>query len=275
MNAILMNQRRFVPQANQMAPALSPTAMMPQPGALSGNARGSIRMPQMPQNQRINMGGEGLMRIGGNMIGASADGGLAAINAGTNTYGDIMDYNRAREMDEYAIQEAQALEQQRRLDLQRKMEQEKQKVENDPENAESIAMADAQIETMEIILDGLEAGGLTGFFDGTAKKWADRLGWSDWWTGTDEGSKRAYLRQLLQEFKVDQTLTKTALTKGAISNQEMNLFMSPFPSIALDNEGAWIPQIKRRLEIAKKIRAAVAGDTSDLDDLVNQYAPDT
>ena len=38
---------------------------MTQPGALSGNARGSVRMPQIPQNQRINMGGEGLMRIGG------------------------------------------------------------------------------------------------------------------------------------------------------------------------------------------------------------------
>ena len=191
MNAILMNQRGFVPQANQMAPVLSPTAMMTQPGALSGNARGSIRMPQMPQNQRINMGGEGLMRIGGAGIGASADGGLAAINAMTNTYGDIMDYNRAREMDEYAIQEAQALEQQRRLDLQRKLEQEA-KPEIDPEDEQALAMANAQIETMEIILEGLKEGGLTGFFDGTAKKWADRLGWSDWWSGTEEGSKRAF-----------------------------------------------------------------------------------
>ena len=135
MNPILMNNGMMGGTSNlgydmgqpvlaNNAPIMNPTA---QPGGvLSGNARGSVRMPQMPQNQRINMGGEGLMRIGGNMIGASANGGLAALNAGTNTYGDIMDYNRAREMDEYAIQEAQALEQQRRLDLQRKLEQDAQ-----------------------------------------------------------------------------------------------------------------------------------------------------
>jgi len=241
-------------------------------GALSGNARGSIRMPQMPQNQKIGLG-EAMMRIGTSGLGQSATGGgLGVYNAMGQTYGDIMDYNRARDMDEFAIQQEQALEQQRRLDLQRKMEQEA-KPEIDPEDEQAVAMANAQIETMEIILEGLKEGGLTGFYDGTAGKWADRLGISDWWSGSNEGSKRAYLRQLLQEFKVDQTLTKVALTKGAISNQEMNLFMSPFPSIALDNEGAWIPQIERRLEIAKKIQAAVSGGSSDVDDLVNQYAP--
>mgnify|MGYP003135050661 FL=1 len=271
MNAILMNQRGFVPQANQIAPVLSPMNAT-QPGALSGNARGSIRMPQIPQNQKIGMN-EALMRIGTSGLGQSATGGgLGVYNAMGQTYGNIMDYNRAREMDEFAIQQEQALEQQRRLDLQRKLEQEA-KPEIDPEKEQAVAMANAQIETMEIILEGLKKGGLTGFFDGTGQKWLDRLGIADWWSGSDEGSKRAYLRQLLQEFKVDQTLTKVALTKGAISNQEMTLFMSPFPSIALDNEGAWIPQIERRLEIAKKIQAAVAGGSSDVDDLVNQYAP--
>jgi hypothetical protein len=173
-----------------------------------------------------------------------------------------MDYNRQREMEQYQYEQEQKLAEQRRQDLLRKMNSSGAKSGDKPD-AEAVAMADYQIQTMETILEGLNEGGLTGLFDGTAKRWADRLGWTDWWTGTDEGSRRAYLRQLLQEFKVDQTLTKTAHTKGAISNQEMALFMSPFPDVALDNEGAWIPQIQKRLEIAKKIRAAVGGDTDE------------
>lgn len=226
----------------------------------TSNARQSrgMNFPMIPDN-RINMGTEGLMRIGGAMMGGARDGALSAYSAGMDTYGNIMDYNRQADMERMQIEEARKLEEQRRQDLMRKMNSTGAGKEGDKPDPEAIAMADFQIETMETILEGLREGGLTGFFDGTAMKWADRLGWTDWWTGTDEGSKRAYLRQLLQEFKVDQTLTKTALTKGAISNQEMTLFMSPFPDIALDNEGSWIPQIQKRLEIAKKIRAAAGG----------------
>lgn len=251
------------------APALAPQQQQPtnQPAlaGATGNARGSMRQPalQIP-NQRIGLG-EAMMRIGGAGMAGASQGGLASMGAMTDSYGNIMDYNRAREMEQYNAQVAAANEEQRRKDaLAARMAKSSGKKDKDADPA-AVAMADAQIETMETILDGLRQGGLTGMMDGTVMKWADRLGISDWWTGSDEGSKRAYLRQLLQEFKVDQTLTKTALTKGAISNQEMTLFMSPFPDIALDNEGAWIPQIEKRLEIAKKIRAAVssAGDDSE------------
>ena len=122
MNPALMNQRGFVPQGYQVAPALSPNAQS-QPGALSGNARGSVKMPMYPQNQKIGLG-EAMMRIGTSGLGQSATGGgLGVYNAMGQTYGNIMDYNRAREMDEYAAREAQALEQQRRLEVQRKLEQ--------------------------------------------------------------------------------------------------------------------------------------------------------
>ena len=258
---ILNGQPGAQPQLNMGQPVLSQNVQAKAP-ALTGNARMSSRMPTIPDN-RIGLN-EGLIRAGGNIVGASQDGGLAALQAGTQTYGDIMDYNRQADMERMQIEQARILEEQRRQDLLRKLNAKSgKKDKDDEETAAKIAQADYQIQTMESILEGLAEGGLTGLFDGTALKWADRLGITDWWTGTDEGSQRAYLRQLLQEFKVDQTLTKTAHTKGAISNQEMALFMSPFPDVALDNEGAWIPQIQKRLEIAKKIRAAVSGDTGD------------
>lgn len=254
-----------VPMAPALAPQQQPPTNRPALAGATGNARGSMRQPalQMP-NQRIGLG-EAMIRMGGAGMAGASQGGLASMGAMTGAYGDIMDYNRAREMEEYNAQVAAANEEQRRRDaLAARMARSSGKKDKDADPA-AVAMADAQIETMETILEGLKQGGLTGMMDGTVMKWADRLGISDWWTGSDEGSKRAYLRQLLQEFKVDQTLTKTALTKGAISNQEMNLFMSPFPDIAWDNEGAWILQIEKRLEIAKKIRAAVssAGDDSE------------
>jgi len=225
MNAILMNNQRFTPGLNgaqNVMPVLAnnvpmnPTA---QPGgALSGNARGSVRMPQMPQNQRINMGGEGLMRIGGNMIGASADGGLAALNAGTNTYGDIMDYNRARDMDEYAIQEAQALEQQRRLDLQRKMEQEQTK-DNEPD-VEGAAKALVNLQTAQDVLQGFDDfNDVVGWKSMFARKW-DQM--------TD--NKRENIRLKIETLKVDRVLANIAQTKGAISEREMDIFMSDQPS---------------------------------------------
>ena len=225
----------------------------------TGNARGSSRVPSMMAipNPQINMGGEGLMRIGGAIVGGAGRSFTDAFQAGTDMYGQLQDQNRAGDLENYKLNGARRLQEQARQDALRKAAG---KGSGKKSSKADIAIADSQIENMEAILQGLEAGGLTGLFDGTAGKWMDRLGITDWWTGTDEGSKRAYLRQLLQEFTVDQTLTKTAFTKGAISNTEMELFMSPFPDIALDDEGSWVPQVRRRLEIAKKIRAAVSGE---------------
>ena len=79
----------------------NPQMMMGQQPVLAGatgNARGSNRTPMYP-SQQVGLG-EAMMRIGGNVVGASQDGGLAALQAGTQSYGDIMDYNRAREMEE-------------------------------------------------------------------------------------------------------------------------------------------------------------------------------
>lgn len=56
----------------------------------------------------------------------------------------------------------------------------------------------------------------------------------------------------LQEIKVDETLLKTAETKGAISNQEMNEFKSPLPSPWADAK-VWEEQVKKRMATLRKI----------------------
>lgn len=183
------------------------------------------------------MGGEGLMRIGGNMIGASADGGLAAINAGTNTYGDIMDYNRAREMDEYAIQEAQALEQQRRLDLQRKLEQE-QTPETDNEAVGALRTGISKLNRAAQLLQNKNLTGLD------PKTLWNRV------IGKTAGNKEEAIRLFLSEIRLDSIMQRVSETKGAISNKEMELFGSQAPNMNAQ-ESVWLDWITRQLEMSQ------------------------
>ena len=89
---ILANPAQPQPQA----PALSAAST----GA-TGNARGSSRMP----NQKIGLG-EAMMRMGGSTMAASSQGALAGLGAMSDSYGQIQDYNRAREMEAFEIEEA-------------------------------------------------------------------------------------------------------------------------------------------------------------------------
>jgi len=221
MNPALMNNRMVggVPNLGyDMGQPVLANGQMPAPAALSGNARGSVRMPQMPQNQIINMGGEGLMRMGMAGMGASNQGPMAQFSAMGDMYGQMMDYNRARDMDEYAIQEAQALEQQRRLDLQRKMEQEQTK-DNEPD-VEGAAKALVNLQTAQDVLQGFDDfNDVVGWKSMFARKW-DQM--------TD--NKRENIRLKIETLKVDRVLANIAQTKGAISEREMDIFMSDQPS---------------------------------------------
>lgn len=67
--------------------------------------------------------------------------------------------------------------------------------------------------------------------------------------GTDDSAKNKFLQGLA----VSETLLNTALTKGAISNQEMNLFKSPIPSLSDDREKVWKPFIQQRMQVLKKL----------------------
>lgn len=286
MNPALMNQRGFVPQGYQVAPALSPNAQS-QPGALSGNARGSVKMPMYPQNQKIGLG-EAMMRIGTSGLGQSATGGgLGVYNAMGQTYGDIMDYNRAREMDEYAAREAQALEQQRRLDLQRKMERE-QTPEADEDAVGEVRSAIAKLQAAKDMFTQDDDSSLTGY---NWKAIASRL------TGRTVGNEDEAKRLFLQEIRLDSVMQRVAQTKGAISNAEMQLFASQAPTLD-SNDVVWKAWLDRQLLLQQKIlRRLQTGQTvapdapldqdllatnnttsisdPEVDALVNQYAPDT
>ena len=93
-----------VPMIDTAPPVLSQAAQA-QRGVLSqpmtGNARGSNKPPSMrvPFN-------EALIRIGGAIVGGSAQGGTAGLSAGANAYGQIQDANRAADMANFEIEEA-------------------------------------------------------------------------------------------------------------------------------------------------------------------------
>jgi hypothetical protein len=74
--------------------------------------------------------------------------------------------------------------------------------------------------------------------------------------GTDEAAKNKFLQGLT----VSETLLNTALTKGAISNAEMNLFKSPIPSLTDDREKVWKPWIEKRLEVLAKMEARLGAE---------------
>lgn len=255
----LMNPAQPVP----MTPALQQ-----QQGA-TGNARGSSRMP----NQRINMGGEGLIRIGAAGLGAMQQGGNAQLAAMGGAYGDIMDYNRAREMEEYKLQQEQQLAEQRRQDLLRKMNSGGKKPEK-PEKADG-----TEIARLEGILKDLKSENLTGPFAGTVGNYLDRSGVGN--------PKLAAKRLILSELQVNATLAYTAQTKGAITDREMALFQTPVPKLT-DDEQVWIDWLEPQLEVLKQLQQNGITDeaakqqgitptsttsTPSVDELVEQYDP--
>lgn len=68
------------------------------------------------------------------------------------------------------------------------------------------------------------------------------------------GGDQVATNKFLQGLKVAETLANTALTKGAISNAEMALFMSPIPALTDDREKVWKPWLEARKPVLKKIQ---------------------
>ena len=67
------------------------------------------------------------------------------------------------------------------------------------------------------------------------------------------GMSEAAANKTLQGLTVSETLLNTALTKGAISNAEMQLFKSPIPALTDDREAVWKPWIQERLKVLRKM----------------------
>ena len=186
---------------------------------------------------------EALYRMGGAMIGGAREGGLASLQAGTDQLGAMQDYNRAQQQQ---VQEAERLEQARRDAIQNMMNKDTPKPLSQQE-VDGMQTSLAQMEELIVLLDDdLMTGPIAGRF----QAFIDKSG-----NAGDVGVKRAYARKLLQGFKVDDTLLRTAHTKGAISDKEMALFESPLPDITED-EGVWKLYLNDRAEVIRKVLAA-------------------
>lgn len=237
---VLTNSYGQPVQQGYMSPIMQAQAMQ---NGVTGNARGSMRMPQMPDN-RIGMN-EALIRMGGNIVGAASNGNLAAFKAGTDSFGKVMDYNRQADMDRYNAEYAQAKAEEERA-LRERIARMKMKAKKKDEAQPDFS----QINTLEGLLSDLQSrDDLTGPLAGTVGDFIDRSGIR--MLGADPSLVAKRLK--LQEVKVDAALAKIAQTKGAISDREMALFLSPTPKIT-DTEQVWIDWLKPQLEVLKQLR---------------------
>jgi hypothetical protein len=181
----------------------------------TGNARGSS-IPRPDDQIGFN---EMMIRTGGAMMGGARDGGLAAMNAATDEYGNIQDANRTNALNAYETQMS-ALDKANAASAK-----------NSIEDKQLLSEAGSKLSTVKQAIAGLKQypNKTTGPLAGTAQRLQDKF----------TGHERENLRLLMQSIKVDATLANTANTKGAISDKEMALFMSPIPSFNVD-EKIWM-----------------------------------
>lgn len=204
-------------------------------GVLTNNARQSVN-PYIQQP-------EALARMGGAIMAGATQGGLTGLTAGVDAYGQMMDYNRSQA-------NALAVEERERQRVQAMMNKTSQKEaeqkEKDQQEIQSLGVTLGQMQEAKNVL---QSQNITGPFAGTVGNFFDRSG-----ARGEAGVDRAYIRKLLQGFKVDDTLLRTAETKGAISDREMALFESPLPSMNED-EGVWIQYLDDRMDVIRKVLA--------------------
>jgi hypothetical protein len=202
----------------------------PAMAGISGNRRDQSQMSFQPKTNINDM----LIRVGGKMVGASSKGGLAAFQAATDEYGKFQDAEAKNALELY------------KASLKGNAKNSKAFLENQAQ----IGQIDQTIFDMDRALANLEGGNmsLTGWFDSTLGAAWDNI----------VGNPEAAARLLLQKLKVDDTLLRVAQTKGAISNKEMDLFMSPAPSDKAD-EKVWIQWIRDRKVAIQRVRDRLAG----------------
>jgi len=239
--------------APQQQPQQQPTNQPALAGA-TGNARGSTRQPalQVP-TQRIGLG-EAMIRMAGAGDAAASQGGLASMGAMTDAYGNIMDYNRAREMEEYNAQVAAANEEQRRKEaLAARMAKSSGKGKDD----KTAAQTDEALVNLMMARDAVmyainnpDDSDLTGIM-GVAKGLVDNF------TGDEDAAKRL----ILSKVRIDDALLRTAQTKGAITEMEMRLFLEPSPNKWRD-ERVWLDWINMRIDAINRVKGRMqSGET--------------
>ena len=233
----------------------------------SGTATGNKRDAASLSVARNKIGlSEMLIRAGGAITGASGDGALAAINAGTAAYGGIQDENRRLEQVQYENdQKAYEAEENRKIQRMQATGQSSAAMKAAIEKSDAQVARNFRIQTLDTLINDLTAAGdnVTGPLDGTVINLLDRA----------RGAPEANLRLRLEDQRVNAALTKVEQTKGAISNREMELFLSPMPKLT-DSEEVWIDWMTMQRNIAAKMSNIAAGGVGADGRYINAVAPD-
>jgi len=213
-------------------PALSRGA-----GNMTANARGSAL--------GITPRGESLIRIGGAMYSGALQG--DGLGAATREYGSIQDANRKAEVDAYNKAETTRI-----AELRAKRTGSKADSKAAAKNAASLQAVNDAMYGMQRGLDAIaesraSGGNLTGI-GGVFK------GIFDNFTGDPDANRRMILSRL----RVDDALLRVAETKGAISNAEMKLFLSPAPT-NLQDEQVWVDWLNERMAALQRVQTRLSG----------------
>ena len=191
--------------------------------------------------------------------------------------GRTRDRQRAQQLEQQdqmtPFQQEQLRLRQESLDLRRQALDPSQAAEQ-----EAVKLTEKQQDTLDKIDDTLgsmstarqflKKGNLTGFFDNYVQGAFDAAA----------GDPRAYGRKVLEKLRVDDALIRIGQTKGAISDKEMGLFLSPAPTLN-SQEGVWLKWIDEREAAAKKIRERIKtgkrAENPATDEQVKQFSGDS
>ena len=223
-------------------------ASVNQTGTTTSNKRDNTGL-SVPKN-RINLA-EGLIRVGGAITGASGKGALAAIGAGTTAFGGIADENRALEMAQYeADQAAYESEEGRKISRMQARGLSAAQQKNAYTTEQAIAKSAASVGRYDSLINDLTSAGnnVSGWLDGTVGSFIDKA----------TGNPNANLRLRMQQVRVDEALKNVAETKGAISDREMTLFLSPMPTMT-DSEEVWIDWMTMQRNLASVLNTRLSG----------------
>ena len=214
----------------------------------TGNARGS----QMGYGKANTA--EMLMRVGGAMQANAVNGYGAAMGAASNEYGKIQDQRRAADTAAYEAQE--------KKDAAKRLAEAKVRAAGAKAggkggkaaaaNAKALSGVNDAMYGMQQGLDAIAAsraagGNLTGI-GGIFKGLIDNF------TGDADANRRLTLSRL----KVNDALLRTAETKGAISNSEMKLFLSPAPT-NMQDEQVWVDWLNQRMAALQRVQERLNG----------------
>lgn len=182
-------------------------------------------------------------RYGGNIMNAGSRGGMAQVGAMGTTTAQIADLEReiAQQEIDNEIARGRAVPR--------------------PDRAQAKAQEDlnSQIQSntqkanhFDYLIDRIKQEGdnLTGLYDGTVQAGLDSL----------QGNPRAALRLEMSQARVDAALKNVAETKGAISNKEMTLFLSPMPKLGVDQESVWIAWLEMQSGLTKVLNTRLKGE---------------